>query len=288
MTIIRRLLASALIATAVSVLFANQALANPAIRIGYVKGWPASSLVTKIARRVIENKLNRSVVLQSVNAGTLYRGVASGALDAQLSAWLPTTHHAYYSHLWDQMINLGPNLLGATLGVAVPEYAAIDSIQDLRSHAGDFDYKIIGVDLGAGVNINTKKAIAAYDLSMHLVPSSTASMSSALKQAIANHELIAVTGWKPLWIWHQFDLKMLDDPKNIYGSGDHINTIVNPSLWGDAPRVFKFLDRVMIPMSAINDMEAALRNGKSETKVIATYLEEHRNKIKTWTYGLTE
>lgn len=282
----RKIMMATLLAVGVNGLFIGQAMAETTIRIGYVKSWPASNLVTRIAGRIIENRLSVNVALKAVNPAYLYQGVASGTLDAQLSAWLPATHHAYYSHLWEQMINLGPNLLGAKLGIAVPEYADIDSIKDLQTHAAAYDYKIIGVGLGAGVNINTKKAIAAYNLSMHLVPSSTASMAAALRQATSNHELIAVTAWKPLWIWSEFDLKFLEDPKHVYGTGDHINTIVSTGLWDKAPRVFKFLDRFMIPISAINRMENKLRNNHTVEEVVSAYIQSHGKKIKMWLHGL--
>src|SRR5699024_2549983 len=168
-----------------------------------------------------------------------------------------------------------------------PAYADVNSIPELKERAGDFDHKIIGIDSGAGININTKKAIQAYDLSVHLVPSSTAAMGAALKKAIDRHALIAVNGWTPLWISQRFDLKLLDDPKGIYGTGDHVDTVASPALWNKAPAVFEFLQRFMLSTDAINAMELQIRNGATEDAVVALFVQNHPQKVAAWTHGLT-
>jgi len=43
--------------------------------------------------------------------------------------------------------------------------------------------------------------------------SSTGAMIAELDQAINNEEDIVVVGWKPHWMFMDYDLKMLDDPE---------------------------------------------------------------------------
>ena len=48
-----------------------------------------------------------------------------------VAAWLPGTHGDLYEQYKDELIDLGPNLEGAKIGLVVPEYMDIDSIEDL-------------------------------------------------------------------------------------------------------------------------------------------------------------
>ncbi|QQK76215.1 glycine/betaine ABC transporter [Salicibibacter cibarius] len=72
------------------------------------------------------------VELTNVEANYMYSAVADGDVDAMISAWLPNTHGAYYDPIEDDVENLGANMDGeAALGLVVPEYMDIDSIEDL-------------------------------------------------------------------------------------------------------------------------------------------------------------
>ncbi|WP_319830099.1 glycine betaine ABC transporter substrate-binding protein [Bacillus solitudinis] len=49
-----------------------------------------------------------------------------------VAAWLPGTHDAYYQDFKDDLVDLGPNLEGAKIGLVVPSYMDIDSVEDLK------------------------------------------------------------------------------------------------------------------------------------------------------------
>lgn len=67
-------------------------------------------------------------------------------------------------------------------------------------------------------------------------------MTAALGAAIDNNEWIVITGWTPHWMFSRWDLKYLDDPKNIYGDEEEIRTIVRQGLKEDLPDVYQLLD----------------------------------------------
>lgn len=62
------------------------------VSIGYVDGWSDSVATTHVAAEVIKQKLGYDVKLMPVATGIMWQGVATGKLDAMLSAWLPVTH----------------------------------------------------------------------------------------------------------------------------------------------------------------------------------------------------
>ncbi len=102
------------------------------IRIGWT-AWADAEFVTKLARRLLHNRLGYHVKLVMSDIGIQYQGVASGDLDAMLMAWLPTTHRNYWKKVSDKVMDLGPLYINARLGWVVPDYVpakALDSLAD--------------------------------------------------------------------------------------------------------------------------------------------------------------
>ncbi|MFD2639451.1 glycine betaine ABC transporter substrate-binding protein [Piscibacillus salipiscarius] len=88
----------------------------------------ASSSVLKIA---MEEK-GFNVTVTPVDVAAVFQAVGSGDVDATAAAWLPFTHADFYEKVKDSVEDLGPNLEGAKIGIVVPSYMDIDSIEDLK------------------------------------------------------------------------------------------------------------------------------------------------------------
>lgn len=262
--------------------------AQAPIRMTYVEAWPSSNLTTHIAASIIEHKLHHKVELTSTDAGPMWAAVAGGRADAMLTAWLPTTHKTYWDKYKGQVLDLGQITTGTWLGLAVPKYVPVNSIAELEQDHAKFKDRITGIEAGAGLMINTQKAIKAYELKdMHLLTSSTAAMQAQLKRAIARKEWIVITAWKPLGIWARFDLKPLNDPKTIYGTAGHIDAIANPALEKRAPDVVKFLREYKLPIDDIQAMMVQLDGGKSLPSVTANWIADHGDTVDGWVKAAT-
>ncbi|ABE60446.1 glycine betaine ABC transporter substrate-binding protein [Chromohalobacter israelensis] len=235
-----RLAGMALIAGAGLAASTAQAQDKGTINLAYVE-WSSTVASTNVMRAVLE-QAGYEVETSSLSAAAMWQSVATGDTDALLAGWLPTTHEDYYAQLKDQLVDTGVNLDGTKLGLVVPAYSEVDSIADLNAHADDFDNKLTGIDPGAGIMRLTDKVIEEYDLDLSLQSGSGATMTAALKSAIANDEEIAVTGWTPHWMFARWDLKYLDDPKNVYGGAEQIHTIVRQGLKEDMPEAYAILD----------------------------------------------
>jgi glycine betaine/proline transport system substrate-binding protein len=101
------------------------------LRLAYV-AWDSEISSTNVVRYVLESRLGYKVDMLQVEAGPMWAGVASGDADAMVAAWLPTTHKDYYEKFKASIEDLGPNLVGTKLGLVVPKYMDITSIEDLR------------------------------------------------------------------------------------------------------------------------------------------------------------
>ncbi|MGH8441015.1 MAG: glycine betaine ABC transporter substrate-binding protein, partial [Pseudomonas sp.] len=136
---------------------AAQAMAKE-VSIGYVDGWSDSVATTNVAAEVIRQKLGYDVKLQAVATGIMWQGVATGKLDAMMSAWLPVTHGDYWNKNKDNVVDYGPNFKDAKIGLIVPDYVKANSLADLKSD-DSFKHKIVGIDAGSGVMLKTDQAI---------------------------------------------------------------------------------------------------------------------------------
>ena len=215
------------------------------VTLVYVE-WARAVASTHVAGEIL-SRLGYDVNLLSVANAAMWAGVASGDADALLAGWLPATHGAYYGpdgEYTDQVEDLGPNYYDAKLGLVVPAYVPYDSIEEAAANADEFGGQIIGIDPGAGMMQQTEAAIANNTSGLaafELVEGSDATMNAALADAIRNEEYIIVPGWQPHWMFGEWDLKILDDPEEIYGSSENIHTIVRLGLAEDKPGLYTFL-----------------------------------------------
>ncbi|MFA5522125.1 MAG: glycine betaine ABC transporter substrate-binding protein [Castellaniella sp.] len=235
-----RIAAGAVVAAASLIASPVQAQSKGTVHLAYVE-WSSEVASTNVMRVLLE-KAGYDVKMTSLAAAAMWQSVATGDADALLAAWLPTTHEDYYEELGDRIDDLGPNLDGTKLGLVVPAYTPVDSIEDLNAHADKLNKEIIGIDPGAGLQRLTGQVVKDYGLSLRLRDGTDATMTAALGNAIDHKEDIVVTAWTPHWMFARWDLKYLDDPKGIYGGAEQIHTIARKGLKDDMPEAWAILD----------------------------------------------
>ena len=278
----RRLLGAA--ATLVVAMSSTLASADSkTLSIGYVDGWSDSVATTHVAAEVIKQKLGYDVKLQAVATGIMWQGVATGKLDAILSAWLPVTHGEYWAKNKDKVVDYGPNFKDAKIGLIVPEYVKAKSIEDLKTDTS-FKNKIVGIDAGSGVMLKTDEAIKQYGLDYKLQASSGAAMIAELTRAEDKQESIAVTGWVPHWMFAKWKLRFLDDPKGIYGAAETVNSIGSKGLEKKAPEVVAFLKKFQwASKDEIGEVMLAIQEGAKPEAAAKDWVAKHPERVAEWT-----
>lgn len=158
------------------------------------------------------------------------------------------------------------------------------------STVGDsVDYKIIGIDPGAGLMKSTTKALDAYKLDdWKLIEGSSAAMTAALKKAYDKQEPIIVTGWTPHWMFAKFDLKYLEDPKGVYGPDETINTVVRKGLKAEAPDAFKVLDNFEWTPDDMAVVMSDIEAGDKPEDAAAKWVKDNKDKVSKWTDGVNK
>jgi glycine betaine/proline transport system substrate-binding protein len=246
--------------------------------------WASEVASTNLVKAVLQEKMGYDVDMIPVSAAAMWQGIASGDADAMVAAWLPTTHGHYLEKMKNQVIDLGPNLVGTRIGLVVPTYVTLDSIEELNANAEKFDGKIIGIDPGAGLMSKTEQVLDAYDLdNLELIVGSGATMTASLANAIQQKRWVVVTGWSPHWMFAKWDLKYLEDPKNIYGGEEEIHTIVRKGLKEEMPEVYNLLDNFNWSLEDMQQVMVWNRDEQSTPYENAKrWIEQNEDKVQEW------
>lgn len=251
------------------------------VHLAYVE-WASTVASTNVMKAVLE-QAGFDVETTSLTGAAMWQAVASGDADALLAGWLPITHEDYFAKLGDQVVDAGVSLDGAKLGLAVPAYTEIDSIEELNDHADNFEGQIIGIDPGAGIQRLTGEVVKEYGLNLRLRDGSDATMTAALANAIKNNEDIVVTSWTPHWMFAQWNLKYLDDPKEVYGGEEQIHTIVRKGLKEDMPEAYAILSNFNWTPEDMGEVMLMIEEpGSDPYKSAQKWVAEHPELVNKW------
>ena len=220
---------------------AAPAKAGKTLKIVYVD-WDCAVASSNLAKAVLEDKLGYRVVLLPVSHEVMWASVANGEADVMVTAWLPDTHAEAYGKVKNQVDTLGKLVGGARLGLAVPDYVPLRSIDELEANAEALGGRIVGIDPGAGLMRLTGKALKDYEITqLQLVSGSGASMATALAEAIRRQEWIVVTAWSPHWMFSRWPMHYLDDPLGSLGKEESVFKVGRIGLKNDHPDAWAFL-----------------------------------------------
>ena len=149
------------------------------------------------------------------------------------------------------------------------------------------DYKITGIDPGAGIMEATEKVLTEYDLTdWDLTTGSSAAMTASLKKAYDKEQPIIVTGWTPHWKFAKYDLKYLEDPKGVYGGEEQIRTIGRIGLAEDLPEAHQILSKFNWTEEDMGEIMVAIQEGEKEDAAAQKWVEANEEKVAVWTEGV--
>ena len=282
----------AALALALASASAARAQERPTVRIGWT-AWSDAEFVTRLAARILEQRMGQDVELVQTDIAPQYQGVASGDIDVMLMSWLPSTHADYMDKVGRRVVKLGILYDHARLGWIVPAYVPeerLAAIGDLakpgvREKLGG---RIVGIDPGAGLTRLSREAIGSYGLDGYeLEISSGAAMTAALGRAIDNEQWIVVTGWSPHWKFGKWDLRYLEDPRDALGSWERIHAVARRGFYQDNIEAATMLARMYIPIEQLQTymFEATRHEEDGYEKAVTRYIEEHEARVEYWVTG---
>jgi glycine betaine/proline transport system substrate-binding protein len=256
------------------------------ITIGYIP-WDEGIASTYLWKELLEER-GFEVKTTQYAAGPLYTGLATGQIDFQTDAWLPTTHAEYWKKYGERLDDLGQWYGPTSLELTVPSYMKdVNSLADLKGRSGEFGGKITGIEPSAGMmGLLKDKVLKQYGLdgTYKVVDGSTPAMLAELKRAYAKKEPIVVTLWSPHWAYSEYDLKKLKDPEGAWGKGDGVHTLSRKGFAADNPEVGEWLEDFSMTEGQLTGLEAQIQKaGKGkEQDAVRTWLKDHPGLLDKW------
>ncbi|MEJ1089107.1 glycine betaine ABC transporter substrate-binding protein [Microbacterium sp. Mu-80] len=256
------------------------------ITMGFLPAWTDGLSTAYLLADQLE-KLGYDIEMEDVvDAGPLYAALASADVDMYPSAWSEVTHAKYMEEFGDSIEDLGTYYDGAKLTIAVPEYMDdVNSIEDLKGNADQFDGKIIGIEPGAGLTgVTQDSMIPEYGLDgeYELVTSSTAGMLTSLDTAVAAEEPIVVTLWRPFWAYNSWDMKDLEDPKGAMGDTEGLHFLGKEGFAEEFPEAADFIGSVKLTDEQYGALEGLVTSDEYKDKsaeAVDAWIEEYGSDV---------
>ena len=250
------------------------------ITIAYVN-WAEGIAMTNLAKLIFEEQ-GYDVQLKNADVAPIFAALAKKDADVFLDSWMPVTHQDYMRQYGDSLEQLGVLFDDASIGLVVPTYVDINSIEELNQVKDKFNSEVVGIDAGAGVMRATDEAINAYNLDFKLLSSTGPMMTASLKRAIDENKWVVVTGWKPHWKFSRFDLKILEDPKNIFGEAEFIYSIARKGFKEEDPFAAELIANMKFTGEQISSLMSAVDEADTEALGAKEWLEKHRDVVESW------
>ncbi|MFK4147832.1 ABC transporter permease/substrate binding protein [Streptomyces sp. NPDC004065] len=256
------------------------------IRIGYIP-WDEGIASTFLWKELLERR-GFEVTTTQYAAGPLYTGLATGQVDFQTDAWLPTTHAEYWKKYGDRLDDLGKWYGPTSLELTVPSYVKdVNSLADLKAHASEFGGRIVGIEPSAGMMGMLKdKVLKQYGLegAYRVVDGSTPAMLAELQRAYARKQPVVVTLWSPHWAYSEYGLKKLKDPKGAWGTGDGVHALARKGFAADNPEAGAWLKDFSMTEKQLTGLEAQIQKaGKGkEQQAVRTWLKHNPGLADKW------
>lgn len=263
-------------------------LGDKDIEIPYVE-WAGAEASTYVVKAVLED-VGYNVNTPQVGKGAMFSSIAEGDSDVMTCAWLPNNAVNLWDEYGDDLIKLNKTIDEAPSGLVVPADLEIDSIEDLKNNKeiGEAtDWTITGIEAGSGQMVQTENAMEEYGLdNWELLNSSDSAMTAAVGNAVEEDEPIVATLWKPHFAFGKWDLKILDDPKNVYGDPDGIWTVSKEGLEEESPAAYKVLEQFDWDYDYMNEVMVNIENGADEDEAGKQFIEEHEDLVEEWLEGV--
>ena len=252
------------------------------ISIAYAN-WSEGIAMTNLAKAIFEDQ-GYDVKLLNADLAPIFTSISRKKADVFMDVWMPVTMEDYMKQYGDKLEVIGDIYDGARIGLVIPDYVTINSIEELNAEKERFSGQIVGIDAGAGIMKTTDKAIGDYGLDGYkLLTSSSSTMLASLQKAMEKEAWIVITGWTPHWMFDRYPLKFLHDPKGTYGNVESIYVVGWKGFTEKDPFAAKFFSNIKFTTEEISSLMKALKDARmDEEDLVRKWRDEHRELVESW------
>jgi len=247
------------------------------ITIG-VTPWTSTIPPTQVARLILED-MGYQVKLQNADVGVVYTGLSKGDINLFMDSWLPDMHRNYMDKYGDKIDDTAISYPNGELGWVIPaNIADINSVEDLRGKESLFDNKIYGIEEGAGMSITSREMIDAYNLDLNYAASSESGMLAQARKDISQNNPILFIGWRPHPMFVNWDLKILQEPKEFFKTSE-VHVLTNNEFKTEFPEAYAFLKNWSIPVEDVEKMIVKIEEGQEPAEVAREWIDNNQDKV---------
>lgn len=177
-----------------------------------------------------------------------------------------------------------------TLALLITGCGSADDYEEEEEVQTDYSPSeyIIGIEPGSGTAQISEEVIKEYGLDQTMTSNSSAVMTQLLGDAYEKEDPIVVTGWTPHWIFGEYDLKFLEDPKGSFGEPEQIETLTRQGFKEDNPGAYKFLDNFNWTPEDMESVLTDIHNGEDVKDSARRWVDNNEDKVDEWIEGVPE
>lgn len=244
--------------------------------------WASAITITHLAKVALEDHGYKTKIIVENDLEVIYKSLSQGETDLLLECWLPYTSVTYWNKYQNNLEKLGVGYAGGSTGIVVPDYVEEQTIEDLTAARDKYESIIWGIGNSSGIHSHTEKAISAYNLPFVQATTSDIVMTAALTNAIKQRKAIAVTGWKPHYMWSEFKIRYLNDPKQIFPV-DKSYIIARKGFSNENPELGKFFKNFFIADKELYDLMDVLDKADDDLEATRKWYQKNKEYVsKMW------
>jgi glycine betaine/proline transport system substrate-binding protein len=260
-----------------------------AIRLGQVS-LSFYAVTGGIVQHVLESEGHTVEVIPGSHA-EIYPKVGSGEVDILAASWLPGAHAALYAKVKDTTFELAVLYDDARLYWSVPAYipdTAISSIDDLKKTdvLDKIDRQIISLPEATGLTTLGRRVLGAYGLdragySIKAAPAKV--WLGNFKAAVNAGKWIVMPLWQPQWINAAYDVRILDEPKGIYGRDSAVLLAHEGLKRKLSERALTHLGNIRLSVEAVTEMDRLVNiEGLQPLEAARRWIARHATETAAW------
>jgi glycine betaine/proline transport system substrate-binding protein len=250
-----------------------------------LNNWPENIAVSTMWKLILEKK-GYSVELISLDKAPLWAGASTGDIDIVPELWLPTTDAPLYKKYKKDVELHEPWYEGTRLGLVVPSYMKINTIEELQEKKAELGVdSIVGIDPGSSLMRLTREAIKKYGLDYKLIESSDPAMMSVLDKAYKKKDNVVVTLWSPHWAFSSYHLKYLKDPKKVYGEPENISYMTRKGFESENPQIIKWMNNWKMDDASLGSLMKSINDADNPEEGVKKWMDKHQALVDSWIKG---
>lgn len=241
--------------------------------------WTSTKAPTAIVKQILE-EAGYTVETTLLAQPVIWQGMQNQEIDFFMDAWLPYTEAELWKKYKDDLVKVATSYKNAPLGWVVPTYVEENSIEDLKGNGEKYDNRVVTISPGAGIVDISEDVIKEYGLDeFELFTSSEAAMLADAKSKIQKEEPVVFTGWRPHSMFAMYDLKFLEEPKELF-KYDNVYVLSFKGIEEKHPEAYEILSQWSIEVSDLEEMMLRFEQDEVPFEVSAEeWITEHRDQV---------